>query len=282
MDFATLIVLGNALVLGIRHGIDWDHIAAIADIVGTASTVNAPGPSGISGSPSKSNSSGTSSSTKSAARALSFAQPDAAMKLAWSYALGHAAIVLILGIAALAFSSVLPEWIDPLMEKAVGLTLLLLGAWIFYSLSRQSVADESEFVLQSRWMFIASKFQEKYEQVTGKQLGFINSRSYSAATAFGIGVIHGFGAETGTQVLLIAAVGGAANHVLGMTILLSFISGLLISNSLVALVTTAGFNNSARMKPLFIVISVITGVFSLIVGAIFLAGQTSHLPNLQG
>ncbi|MFN8553122.1 MAG: hypothetical protein U0103_30115 [Candidatus Obscuribacterales bacterium] len=264
MDFATLIVLGNAMVLGIRHGIDWDHIAAIADIVGTASASN------------------TSSSTKSGDRALSLAPPDAALKLAWSYALGHAAIVLVLGIAALAFSSVLPEWIDPLMEKAVGVTLLLLGAWIFYSLSRQSVSDESEFVLQSRWMFIASTLQKKYAEITGKELDIFNSRSYSGATAFGIGVIHGFGAETGTQVLLIAAVGGAANHVLGVTILLSFISGLLISNSLVALVTMAGFSNSARMKPLFVAISVITGIFSLIVGAIFLAGQTSLLPNLQG
>ncbi len=36
MDFGSLIILGNALVLGVRHGIDWDHIAAIADIVGTA------------------------------------------------------------------------------------------------------------------------------------------------------------------------------------------------------------------------------------------------------
>lgn len=263
MDFTTLIVLGNALVLGIRHGIDWDHIAAIADIVGTAST------------------SSTCSSVKTGDRTLSLTQPDAALKLAWTYALGHAAIVLILGMAALAFSSVLPEWIDPLMEKAVGVTLLLLGVWIFYSLSQQKAADQSEFVMQSRWMFVASKLQEKYAQITGKQFNFSNSRQYSSATAFGIGVIHGFGAETGTQVLLIAAVGGASNRVLGVTILLSFITGLLISNSLVALVTSAGFTNSSRMKPLFISISVITGLFSLIVGGIFLAGQTSLLPSLQ-
>ena len=32
--------------------------------------------------------------------------------------------------------------------------------------------------------------------------------SYGAKTSFGVGVIHGIGAETGTQVLLIAAVGG--------------------------------------------------------------------------
>jgi high-affinity nickel permease len=28
----------TALALGIRHGVDWDHIAAIADLSGTAET----------------------------------------------------------------------------------------------------------------------------------------------------------------------------------------------------------------------------------------------------
>ena len=32
-------LLGSALVLGIRHGIDWDHIAAIADITSTTTNV---------------------------------------------------------------------------------------------------------------------------------------------------------------------------------------------------------------------------------------------------
>ena len=35
--------------------------------------------------------------------------------------------------------------------------------------------------------------------------------SYGPRTSFGVGMIHGIGAETGTQVLLIAAVGGASS-----------------------------------------------------------------------
>ncbi|RLT52640.1 MAG: HoxN/HupN/NixA family nickel/cobalt transporter, partial [Chloroflexi bacterium] len=31
----SLGLLGTALTLGIRHGIDWHHIAAITDITGT-------------------------------------------------------------------------------------------------------------------------------------------------------------------------------------------------------------------------------------------------------
>ena len=36
----TIGVLGAALALGIRHGIDWDHIAAITDITSTAASVD--------------------------------------------------------------------------------------------------------------------------------------------------------------------------------------------------------------------------------------------------
>src|SRR3990172_12153578 len=32
-------VLGGALALGLRHGIDWDHIAAITDITSTTTSV---------------------------------------------------------------------------------------------------------------------------------------------------------------------------------------------------------------------------------------------------
>jgi high-affinity nickel permease len=262
MDFGSLIILGNALVLGIRHGVDWDHIAAIADIVGSATNAEIDG------------------------GAISvFRQPNA-LRLSSCYAIGHAAIVLVLGMAALTFATVLPEWIDPLMEKAVGFTLLLLGVWIFYSVLRQPV-DGEEFVLQSRWMFVFAKLRQVGDwlqnRFTGetKQLQRVTIAQYDVRAAFGIGVIHGFGAETGTQVLLIAAVGGSANHVLGILILLSFILGLLISNTLVAVLTCAGFLSSARFKPLFVATSVVTGLFSLMIGTLFISGHGYVLPDLQ-
>ncbi len=260
MEVSSLVILGNALVLGVRHGIDWDHIAAIADIVGTANA------------------------TKIDNGAISLSHPSDAMRLSWCYALGHAVIVLLLGIAALLFAAVLPEWIDPLMERAVGATLLLLGLWIFYSL-RQSATAGNELFIQSRWMFLLAKIQKAqerfYSKITGKEVEkSAKVRRYSASTSFGIGVIHGFGAETGTQVLLIAAVGGST-HVLGVMILLSFITGLLISNTLVALVTCAGFVHSAKFRSALVVISVITGLFSLAIGAVFACGRVDLLPDLQ-
>lgn len=265
MDLTSTFLLGNALVLGIRHGVDWDHIAAIADIVGTSSASEA-----VDG-------------------ALSLPRLNDSMRLSLCYALGHAAIVLTLGLAALMFAAVLPEWIDPLMERAVGITLILLGGWVLYSLTKTCSAG-AEFVMQSRWMFVFSKIRQFQDWVASTFFSSapenahakpVEVRRYSTATAFGIGAIHGFGAETGTQVLLIAAVGGSATHTLGIMILLSFISGLLISNTIVALVTSAGFANSAKFKSMFVMVSLITGLFSLAVGAVFASGRADLLPDLQ-
>src|SRR3990170_1796666 len=38
----SLGVLGGAFALGLRHGIDWDHIAAITDITSTTAATGGP------------------------------------------------------------------------------------------------------------------------------------------------------------------------------------------------------------------------------------------------
>jgi hypothetical protein len=150
----------------------------------------------------------------------------------------------------------------------------------------QQAGHGEELLLQSRWMFILSKIRQVTNwlssRVTGKTTPFDSTiTQYNSPVAFGLGIIHGFGAETGTQVLLIAAVGGSSTHFLGALILLSFILGLLISNTLVAILTCAGFVSSARFKPLFVATSILTGLFSLIVGSLFASGWANLLPDLQ-
>ncbi len=260
MDVGVLVILLNAVVLGARHGIDWDHIAAITDIIGTAANTEISG--GV----------------------VALGRQRVALRLSTSYALGHATMVLVLGLAAITFAAALPAWIDPLMERAVGVTLLALSGWIFFSLLRY--ADDDTLVMQSRWMFVLERARAgrdwlNYLLTGRKRQPEVVTNQYDAPTAFAIGVIHGFGAETGTQVLLIASVGGAANHLLGTSLLLSFILGLLISNTLVAILSYAGFMGTARFKPLMIATSVLTGIFSLIVGLSFVLGMGSALPAIQ-
>jgi len=66
-------VLVTAFTFGFRHGIDWDHLAAITDITGTQ---------------------------ERARRSIG---------LATVYALGHAAVVFALGVSAIVFSEQLPH-----------------------------------------------------------------------------------------------------------------------------------------------------------------------------
>ena len=57
------------------------------------------------------------------------------------------------GLAAIAFGALLPEWLDPLMGRIVGFTLVALGLWVMYSIYRYARAGE-RFRLRSRWMIV--------------------------------------------------------------------------------------------------------------------------------
>jgi high-affinity nickel-transport protein len=280
---ATL--LGTALTLGIRHGIDWDHIAAITDITSTTATVDAADEDGAAAMV-------TNGGTVALALRLA-AVPRLALRplgLATLYALGHAFVVVLLGLAALNFAAILPEWIDPLMERVVGVTLLLLGGWVVYSLVRYW-RGEGEFRLRSRWMLVFAGVRRLRQTVEdafhghthGGPTGAVHSHGvdqYGPRTAFAVGLIHGIGAETGTQVLLIAAVGGAASQGMGLWMLLAFVVGLLISNTALAFLTSTGFVTSSRAKTLYVAVGCAAAVFSLLVGSYFVLGAADHLPDL--
>jgi high-affinity nickel-transport protein len=106
--------------------------------------------------------------------------------------------------------------------------------------------------------------------------------NYGKPTAFGVGMIHGVGAETPTQVLLFLAAAGAGGTTEGLVLLCCFLVGLLSSNSLIAAAGTFGFLGAARNWPLYVGISVVTAVFSLVIGTIFLSGSATVLPAFFG
>ena len=94
-------------------------------------------------------------------------------------------------------------------------------------------------------------------------------------------MIHGVGAETGTQVLLIAAVGGAASAGLGVPMLLAFVIGLLISNFAIVLLSTTGFVASQRRERIYVAVGLVAGIFSLIIGLIFVFGADAIIPDMD-
>jgi hypothetical protein len=299
-------LLATALVLGIRHGFDWDHLAAITDVTSTTATADLAevehedeherthehehghgGPQELTahgariawerGGPRPGHPAGHAPPVG--------VEQRRALLLGSLYALGHASVVVVLGLLALSFGAVLPAWVDPVMSRVVGVTLLLLGVWVFISLY-QYARHGQPFRLRSRWMLVFDAVRYSWRRFQARLHGHehvdpIEMSSYGPRTAFGVGMIHGIGAETGSQVFLIAAIGGASASGLGVQMLLAFVIGLLIANSIVVVITTTGFIASRARERLYIAIGVVAGAFSLTVGAIFLFGLNDILPELD-
>ena len=121
---------------------------------------------------------------------------------------------------------------------------------------------------------LARVFGKPYEHVHEAQ-------QYGVKTAYAVGLIHGIGAETGTQVLVIATAVGAGSRAMGVAALGAFVVGLLISNSIVTVISTAGFVSSQRRQWIYVAAGLFAAVFSLVVGLFFLLHQADVLPNLD-
>lgn len=244
---SELLLVLSALVFGLRHGIDWDHIAAITDITGSQEHARE------------------------------------SLWLGTVYALGHGTVVTTLGLIAVALGTLLPRWIDGFMERIVGITLVILGVYVVYSL----IKDRENFRMRSRWMLIFEWAELGYhrlmKQVTGVEAEHpASQRNYGFASAYLIGLIHGIGAETPTQVLLFIGAAGAAGRTLGVALVLTFIVGLLVSNSIITIMSTFGFLRARKSTPMLMLLGSLTAVFSLSVGTLFLIGQGTLLPAIFG
>ena len=269
-------LLVAAFWFGFRHGIDWDHIAAITDITSSQD------------------------------------ERRTSMLFGTLYALGHALVVLTLGILAIIAGERLPTGLDEAMTRIVGVTLLLLGVYVFVSLIRHG----RDFRLRSRWMLIFAGIRRGIWWVRRKTLVPVGAgehqasaeapewhhghhgrpghhhhttpehedafMNYGRATAFGVGMIHGVGAETPTQVLLFLAAAGAGGRGAGVAVLLAFIVGLLASNTLITLGSAFGFLRASKNFAVYATVAVVTAVFSLVIGTIFVFGKTTFLPALFG
>jgi len=106
--------------------------------------------------------------------------------------------------------------------------------------------------------------------------------NYGRRTAFGVGMIHGVGAETPTQVLIFLAAAGAGGRAVGILVLLTFIVGLLASNSLITVGSAFGYLRASKNFTIYAAVAVVTGVFSLVIGTMFLFGKETLLPALFG
>ena len=105
---------------------------------------------------------------------------------------------------------------------------------------------------------------------------------YSTKSTFLVGVIHGLGAETPTQILLFlmaAHLGGTGVGLLG---LLMFIIGLVAMNTIMCASAAGLFSATLASPNALRALSLLTSAYSIVVGAIFLLGSADKLPSLTG
>jgi high-affinity nickel-transport protein len=242
------LALFSAAVLGFKHGFDYDHIAAISDITSVE-------PSRGKG-----------------------------MRMGLVYVVGHASTVAALGGAVILFQRSLPARIDNWAERAVGFTLVLLGLYVLGTLLQQGtsfVPRSRASILIGAFQWIAWQIRKVFHPGADKNVGN-TGENYNRKSVFLIGVIHGLGAETPSQLLLFllaANLGGIRRGFLGLAM---FLGGLLLMNTLMTASAVGVFGASAAKPRLMRFVVALTATYSLIVGAIFLFGSSATLPSLGG
>lgn len=242
------LVFGLAFILGLRHGIDWDHIAAITDITGSVE------------------------------------KKKQSFILGLFYILGHATVIITLGILAVAIGVKLPFWVDDVMEPFVGVTLILLSIYLIVTI----FIHGKNFRMKSRWMLLFS-FIHKIIHIIQEKRGHHHDHKpvdypdkYRHHTAFTIGIIHGVGAETPTQLLLFITAAGVGGSLVGSLLVATFVFGLICSNTLISVLSIAGYSKARENSWITLSVGIITSIFSLIVGLLFLFDRATILPAILG
>jgi high-affinity nickel-transport protein len=249
MSSALELALLSCALLGLRHGFDYDHLAAITDITSVQ---------------------------------RSWRQ---GMGLGLLYALGHALTVAILGAAVIFLHLGLPAHLDAIGERLVGATLIILAVYVLVTFLRRKQAGHKHFIPQSRIALLITGARHAAWRVrrlrnpeAPKPDPF--SFRYDRSSVFLVGIIHGLGAETPSQLLLFllaANLGGTSRGFLG---LLCFITGLLLMNTLMTASASGIFASSKHRPALQTFVTSLTAVYSFIIGAIFLLGASDKLPPL--
>jgi len=252
-SWPTLAVAGTAFLLGCRHGLDWDHISAITDLTAAAK----PEPDG---SP-------------------SFRRQGRRVGLAFWYCVGHGSVIALLGLAVGVLGLHLPGAIDRIFESVVGATLVILGGFVLWQLGR----DGADYRYSGRIRLLVAVVRRAWARARRRGSTLSGPLDdLSPRSAFAVGVLHGTGAETPTQVVLFASAATSGSRAAAALLLVSFVTGMILADLGIAASWLAGLLGARSAPKAQIAIGALTGLSSLTVGALFLVGRSTVLPALFG
>src|SRR5579875_1924060 len=252
MHWKLVLAIGSCALLGLRHGFDYDHLAAISDITAVQRTR-------LEG-----------------------------IRLGVLYALGHAFTVLTLGALVILLHLSLPARMDSWAERVVGVTLILLGLLVMVNLVRlRHDHSHSHRALESRWeLLMNALFQAKWRlyrllQKDAQQPAAFRW-NYSSSSVFCIGILHGLGAETPTQLMLFLLTASLGGTILGLLGLLAFGTGLVVMNTLMTAALSGVFGTGKLHPGFYRAVAAVGALYSLAIGVVFLFGASERLPSIIG
>jgi len=192
-----LMALAVAVLLGLRHATDPDHLTAVSTLV-------------------------LADETNGARRA-------GALGLAWG--LGHAATLVAFGLPVVLFAQHLPAALLQGAEVAIGLVIILLALRLLIRWARGQFHSHSHrhgglvhahpHMHEGEHPAGASKHSHPHAEGIGR----------SPIAAFGIGMVHGLGGSAGVGILV---VGAASSQLRGIAALVLFAAGTAVSMALVS------------------------------------------------
>lgn len=93
---------------------------------------------------------------------------------------------------------------------------------------------------------------------------------YGSSAAFGIGMIHGIGAETPTQLLVLISAAGVAHLGQGTLVVTAFVLGLIVANTVLAAAAAFSMSGPRRVPQVYAVVAALSGLFSIGLGLSYL------------
>src|SRR4051812_5889822 len=177
----VLVVLFVALLLGLRHASDPDHLAAVSTLIA----------------------SDPEDGTRRAGR------------LGLSWGAGHALTLTLFGLPIVLLHAYLPDPAQRGAEAAVGVMIMVLALRLLLRWRRGHfhAHRHRHGAIEHRHLHPHETHAHEHAHDPGERLG------RTSRQAFGIGLVHGVGGSAGVSVLLLASIPGKAEAVAALTVL---------------------------------------------------------------
>jgi cytochrome c biogenesis protein CcdA len=236
----VLVALAVALLLGLRHATDPDHLTAVSTLVA--------------------------GERRGGGRR--------AVRLGLSWGLGHAASLFALGLPVALLGSQLPEPVRSAAETAVGLVIVALGLRLLVRWQRGcfhahphrhgEVVHAHPHVHEHAGRAHPAAHEHAHPEALGR----------TRAEAFAIGLVHGVGGSAGIGIILVGALAGGWEAVLALAV---FAAGTALSMALASAAFGVALTRGplARRMEAF---APVCGVGALAFGCWYVLGALGTVP----